>query len=160
MLTKQRMQSNGCEADWRSHVLFPGTMFYFFRLTIIFLSQDISIRLRISWNAATITWVLESFIINGIIIKDYLLLKNLHNLSTHKAQSRKSSLQLSRSVKIAIGIVTYDTIQPLSLQTALKLKFLGIKIKSQTSGMLVNIAVVELTHTTGLDFQLLSVHIL
>lgn len=67
-LTKLRWLRYGWEAEqWTLDVLYlpcPGNnILLFIALTWFFFFQDILIRLRISWNVLTITWVSEYFII-------------------------------------------------------------------------------------------------
>lgn len=84
-----------------------------------------------------------------------MLGKNIYATLVHTKQKELfltcCSVAMSRAAELAV--VTYNTTQFIGYtsQTALKLKLLEITVQSQTSYVLLNIAVTEGTRTTGLE---------
>lgn len=101
----------------------PRTMFSFFALTVFFRQQHILLGLRI-WEAEMITWVSESFIVGK---------KHLHEWSSHEAgRALLDLLALQAGHGISGGHLNMTRLSSCTLQTAIKLKFLGIMTQSQT----------------------------
>lgn len=88
-----------------------------------------------------------------------LLLDNnyLHSLITSKRKAGRPLFNLQAAVKPlqaehrVSGGDNMTRFSGCTLQAALKLKFLGVTIQSQTLYMLLNVAVADPTHTTSLE---------